>query len=134
MSKKGRDLCIQFQAKYKLMARGKAEKAEVLTLPRLALAFPVHSCMYMDWRISWPVMPHGLTLGRRSIACQSLGALIPIGAAISMDELIRAHAWFQYKLPMLINEKKFDEMTVSERKEDSKIHHGVHEITIPYVN
>lgn len=85
----------------------------------MALSFPVYSCVYMDLRISWPVMPHGLTGGRRSVTCQALGALIPLDSAMNMEELIRAHAWFQYRLTMLINEKKFGKLTIAERKEET---------------
>lgn len=119
MSREGFFKCSAFHTKYKLASQGKDAKAEILTLPRLALSFPVYSCVYMDHRISWPVMPQGLTGKRRSVACQALGTLIPLETPINMEELIRAHAWFQYRLSLLINEAKFGKLSIAERKEET---------------
>lgn len=108
MSAKGRLTCGLFQTLYKLISKGAKAASDVLTLPRIAMSFPIQACMYSKFRISWPVQPVNLTDGRTVIACQTLGALIPTEGTIDMSPLMKSHGWFQYRLSMLINNKIFE--------------------------
>lgn len=64
MSPIGRTICTVMQQNYKLQSRGARAAADVLTLPRKALSFPLEACMYSEFRISWPIQPHHLSAGR----------------------------------------------------------------------
>lgn len=119
MSARGRTTCGLFETQYKLVAKGARAASDILTLPRIAMAFPIQACMYSKFRVSWPVQPVNLTGDRPVIACQTLGALIPTESMIDMTPLIKSHGWFQYRLSMLINNKNFERKTVTERKEET---------------
>lgn len=119
MSQKGRKTCLLLEARYQIEPKGAKAASDVLTLPRIAMSFPIQSCMYAEHRISWPVQPVNLTDKRNVVACQTLGALIPTDSKIDMTPLIKAHGWFQYRLSMLINTKKFEEKTMDKRKEET---------------
>ena len=74
-----------------------------LTLPRLALAFPIQSCMYASIRKNRPI----LFDGPQCITVQAFSALIPTNSQVmvqsDIDHLVNANAMCMHNLSLLIN-------------------------------
>jgi len=103
MDEQGRKLVQSIKDKYGLVKMGKGANMKSLTLPRLALAFPVQSCLYSTIRKNRPV----LFPGPQCITIQAFSALIPANAdwmhQTDIDKLIFANAMCMHDLSMIIN-------------------------------
>lgn len=103
MDEQGRKAVQSIKDKYGLVKVGKGANMKALTLPRLALAFPLQSCMYANIRKNRPIIFDG----PQAITIQAFSALIPSTTGnlsqIDIDRLVNANAVCMHNLSLLIN-------------------------------
>ena len=103
MDESGRKLVAAMKDKYGLLKMGKGANMKALTLPRLALAFPLQSCMYSNIRKNRPIVFDG----PQAITVQAFSALIPTTTQSlsqgDIDHLVNANAMCMHNLSILIN-------------------------------
>ena len=94
ISDAGRGMCRSLREHYQVKSSGKLLRRQKITLPRLALAFPIQSCEYARMRTNTPARD---LVGHPSVQIQSFSALIPsvesnLLGADQRTALIEAHA------------------------------------------
>ena len=111
MAEAGFAVLTDLRSTYGLKA-GNPGKA-VLTLPRIALCFPIQSCQYALQRQNNPVAVNGAV--EKVLSCQAVASLIPQDISGKMV-LIKAAAYFGYQLSEVIGSDAYKSMSTVQKK------------------